>query len=146
MPILEAANRFGLKKRHLGRFTRLVDRFYTRVISHRHYQSPLVQTYQKRFERYRQSLFTFLEYDGIPWNNNMAERAIRHLAVQRKISGSFFESGAQAYLVLLGLAQTCRFQEETFLKFLLSGERDIDAYSAGRRKRRSISQGPPTRH
>lgn len=76
----------------------------------------------------------------------MAERAIRHLAVQRKISGSFFESGAQAYLVLLGLAHPCRFQEKAFLKFLLSGERDIDAYSGGKRKRTSISQGPPTRH
>lgn len=66
VPILEAANRFGAKKRHLGRFMRLVDRFYRRVITDRHYRSTLVQTYQKRFERYRQSLFTFLEYDGIP--------------------------------------------------------------------------------
>ena len=80
-----------------------------------------VRTYQKRLQRYRQSLFTFLDYDGIPWNNNMAERAIRHLAVQRKISGTFFASVAPQYLLLLGLAQTCRFQGKSVLKFLLSG-------------------------
>src|SRR5439155_26760291 len=51
------------------------------------YQGEVTQKYQKRFLRYRDSLFRFLEEDGIPWNNNMAERAIRHLAVQRKISG-----------------------------------------------------------
>ena len=36
----------------------------------------------------------------------MGERALRHLTVQRKISGSFYESLAPAYLLLLGLAQT----------------------------------------
>jgi hypothetical protein len=36
-------------------------------------------------------LFAFIENDGIPWHNNAAERALRHLAVQRKISGVFSE-------------------------------------------------------
>jgi Transposase IS66 family len=35
------------------------------------------------------SLFSFIENDGVPWHNNAAERALRHLAVQRKISGAF---------------------------------------------------------
>jgi hypothetical protein len=73
-------------------------------------------------------MFTFLQTDGIPWNNNTAERALRHLAVQRKISGSFSKSGAEDYLRLLGIAQTCRFQEKSFLRFLLSGEKDINKY------------------
>jgi len=88
----------------------------------------VVITYQKRFDRYRGSLFTFLEHDGIPWNNNMAERSIRHLAVQRKISGTFFASVAPHYLRLLGIMQTCRFQGKSLLKFLVSGETDIDAF------------------
>ncbi|BAZ03322.1 putative transposase IS66 (plasmid) [Tolypothrix tenuis PCC 7101] len=74
------------------------------------------------------SLFTFLEQDTIPWNNNTAERAIRHLAIQRKISGSFSESGATSYLVLLGIMQTCRFQDKSLLKFFMSGEKDIDKF------------------
>jgi hypothetical protein len=48
--------------------------------------------------RYRESLFRFLEQDGIPWNNNTAKRAIRHLAVQRKISGALNWRGAVDYL------------------------------------------------
>jgi hypothetical protein len=80
-------------------------------------------------------LFIFLEYDGITWNNNMGERALRHLTVQRKISGSFYESLAPDYLLLLGLAQTCRFQDKSLLKFLLSGEKDIDAFKMTKRRR-----------
>jgi predicted RecB family nuclease len=135
VPILEAANKYGLKKRNLRKFTKSVDSFYRRVITSRVYRSEPVRTYQKRFQRYRQSLFTFLEYDGIPWNNNMGERALRHLTVQRKISGSFYESLAPAYLLLLGLAQTCRFQDKSLLKFLLSGEKDVDAFKPTKRRR-----------
>ena len=97
----------------------------------------IVQKYQKRFARYRESIFLFLIEDGSPWNNNTAERALRHLAIQRKISGSFFKRGATDYLRLLGIAQTCRFQEKSFLKFLLSEERDVDKYKE--RKRRSAT-------
>jgi predicted RecB family nuclease len=136
VPILEDADRYGLKRRHLGKFLPRIERFYRETITGRTYRSELVRTYQKRFQRYRQSLFTFLEYDGIPWNNNMAERGIRHLAIQRKISGSFFASVAPQYLLLLGLAQTCRFQGKSLLKFLLSRGKDIDAFQAA--KRRSI--------
>ena len=145
VPILEAANKYGLKKRHLGKFAGSVDSFYERAITSRSYRSEPVRTYQKRLRRYRQSLFTFLEYDGIPWNNNMGERALRHLTVQRKISGSFYESLAPAYLLLLGLAQTCRFQDKSLLKFLLSGEKDIDAFKLTKRRRSVTGPGPPTR-
>jgi hypothetical protein len=58
----------------------------------------------------------------------MAERAIRHLAVQRKISGYFSKSVAPHYLSMLGITQTCRFQGKSLLKFLMSGEKDIDTF------------------
>jgi predicted RecB family nuclease len=138
VPILEAVEKYGSKTRHLDKFRKLVDRFYRTTIVGSTYRSELARTYQKRLQRYRHSLFTFLEYDGIPWNNNMAERAIRHLAVQRKISGTFFASVAPQYLLLLGLAQTCRFQGKSVLKFLLSGEKDIDSFKAAKRVRSSI--------
>ena len=142
VPIMEAANTYGLRKRNLGKFRKSVDRFYRRVITSRVYRSDPVRAYQKRFQRYRQSLFTFLEYDGIPWNNNMGERALRHLTVQRKISGSFYESLAPAYLLLLGLAQTCRFQDKPVLEFLLSGEKDVDAFKPTRRRRSATARSP----
>jgi predicted RecB family nuclease len=146
VPILEAVEKYGLKTRHLGKFRKLVDRFYRATIVGRTYRSELARTYQKRLQRYRHSLFTLLEYDGIPWNNNMAERAIRHLAVQRKISGTFFASVAPQYLLLLGLAQTCRFQGKSVLKFLLSGEKDIDSFKGAKRVRSLIiAVGKPVR-
>src|SRR5439155_24241911 len=110
VPILGAVQEYGLKKRHLQKFRKQIDCFYERVIEDKVYSSELTNKYQHRFQRYRQSLFTFIEHDGIPWNNNMAERAIRHLAIQRKISIFFFKTGATFYLLLLGITQTCRFQ------------------------------------
>jgi hypothetical protein len=134
VPILDAANKYGLKKRHLGKFAGSVDRFYKHYIMSKMCGSEQVRTYQKRFQRYRQSMFTFMEYDGIPWNNNMGERAIRHVAIQRKISGSFSESLVPSYLLLLGLSQMCRFQGKPLLKFLLSGQTDIDSFKTPRRR------------
>lgn len=128
MPILEGVDRYGLKAWHLRKFLKDVDRFYDKIITGREYTSEPVRTYQKRFDRYRGSLFTFLPQDGIPWENNMAERAIRQLAVQRKISGSFYKRVAPQYLLLLAISQTCRFQGKSFLKFLLSKEPDVDSF------------------
>jgi predicted RecB family nuclease len=128
VPILAAVDRFGLKAYHLRRFEKEVEKFYQRNVTGREYKSEHAAKYQKRLERYRDSLFTFLTLDGIPWENNMAERAIRQLAVQRKISGSFFKRVALQYLLLLAISQTCRFQGKSFLKFLLSRETDVDSF------------------
>jgi predicted RecB family nuclease len=133
VPIMEAVQRHGLKKRYLNKFKKPVDKFYKDVIE-KHYRSEVVVKYQDRFVRYQDSLFTFLDYDGVPWHNNTAERAIRHLAKQRAISGNFHESGARNYLVLLGVRQTCRSQGKSFLKFLFSEEKDIDNFKVSKCK------------
>ena len=73
----------------------------------------------------------------------MAERAIRQLAVQRKISGSFFKRSAGHYLLLLAISQTCRFQGKSFLKFLLSKETDLDSFRQTRPVRYSYAVGEP---
>ncbi len=135
VPIFNDVEQYGLTTRHLRKHIKSVDRFYRQTIEGVTWQSEIIQTYQKRFLRYRESLFLFLTDDGIPWNNNMAERAIRHLAVQRKISGSFSVKGAADYLALLGIAQSCRFQDKSFLRFLLSEEKDVDAFKDRKRRR-----------
>jgi hypothetical protein len=133
VPIIESIDRWGLKAKHLRSFKRQVDRFYATEIEGGAFVTGVTKKYQKRFVRYRETLFRFLDEDGIPWNNDMAERAIRHIAVQRKISGRLYRRGAADYLVLLGIAQTCRFQEKSFLKFLLSKETDVDHFRSARR-------------
>ena len=95
---METVQKYGLKKWHLSKFQKQVERFYRKVIVDRNYKSNLVIKYRKRFVKHRDNLFTFLEHDGIPWHNNTAENTIRYLALQRNISGSFHESGARNYL------------------------------------------------
>ncbi|MBK8902051.1 MAG: TM0106 family RecB-like putative nuclease [Anaerolineaceae bacterium] len=136
IPIMEAIQTHGLKKRNLNKFRKHVEKFYAKMIINRQYKSELVIKYQKRFIRYEDSLFTFLNHDGIPWHNNTAENAIRHLAIQRDISKSFYESGTRSYLILLGIRQTCRFQSKSFFKFLFSGETDIDQFQKSTRGRK----------
>ena len=127
VPILQTAEEHGLKTKKLSKFNSSVEKFYEDTIN-KNYKSELTLKYQKRLLSYRESLFTFLNEDNIPWNNNMGERAIRHLAVQRKISGTFFESIMLHYLLLLGIMQTCRFQNKSFLQFLLLKEKDVDKF------------------
>jgi len=138
VPIFDDVEKYGLKARNLRKHKRVIKQFYARCIDKRLYECEIVAKYQKRFIRYRDSLFLFIEQDAIPWNNNAAERAIRHLAVQRKISGSFYRDLTSKYLRLLGIGQTCRFQEKSFLRFLISGKKDVDQYRE--RKRRAVSE------
>jgi hypothetical protein len=78
--------------------------------------------YKKRFEKNRQKLFTFLEYDDVPWNNNAAEHAIKAFATLRRVfGGSSTERGIQDYLVLLSVCETCRYRGINFWEFLCSG-------------------------
>ena len=119
--IFEAIDKYGFKVRHLNKFIPKVDSFYECITNYQ-YKSEITQKYQNRFLKYRNKLFVFLHYDNIPWNNNMAERGLRHIAVQRKIS-THFREGINVYLLLLGIMQTCRFSKQSFLEFLISGKK-----------------------
>ncbi len=137
IPIMEAVQKYGLKKYHLQKFQQKVDNFYENYIEGRQYKSELVLRYQQQFKKYRNSLFTFLYQDGVPWHNNTAENAIRHVAIQRDISkASFHEEPTSNYLVLLGIRQTCRYQNKSFFKFLFSGETDLDKFKPEKKKRK----------
>jgi hypothetical protein len=79
-------------------------------------------------------------HDGVPWNNNNAENAIKQFAYYREeTSGIMKEGGLSSYLTLLSLYQTCRYKGISFLKFLVSGQRDVDAFCMGNRSRRRRS-------
>ena len=93
---------------------------------------------QKRIGKNRDKLFTFLSYDGVPWNNNNAEHAIKAFARLRDvIAGSSSRKGVDEYLTLLSIAETCEYRGLDFLEFLRSGEQDIGAFAKSRgRKRR----------
>jgi len=139
VPIMETIQKYGLKSRYLNNFEKQVDSFYQRFIVGKQYKSDVVLTYQKRFLRYKNSLFTFLTEDDIPWHNNTAERAIRHFAIQRDISKRpFNDSATRDYLTLLSIRHTCRFQGKSFFKFLFSMETNLEKFEARKRKRYTL--------
>lgn len=128
--IVDTIDKFGLKKRHLNKHKKSVEKFY-KFLRRKKYTSKLAEKYKKRFDKNRDKLFTFLDYDGVPWNNNNAENAIRHFATYRRIvDGMFTENGLTQYLTLLSIYQTCKYWNINFLRFLLSKRKTFDNLGA----------------
>src|SRR5262245_40656432 len=74
----------------------------------------------------------------LPWNNNIAERAIpTFFAIQRNISGTFYSTFVAPYLRPLCVAQSCRSKGSHFLHSCYRAKVDIAEFKA--RKRPQIS-------
>jgi hypothetical protein len=127
--IIATVDRFGLKARHLRRHKPEVSRLLA-TMKPEASDSEVVRKLKKRMTKYGGKLFTFLDYNGVPWNNNNAEHAVKHFAKYRRLAnGRFTEDGLRDYLKLLSIYETCRYKAVSFLGFLLSKERDIDSYA-----------------
>jgi hypothetical protein len=126
--IVTTIDRFGLKAHFLHKHKREVDCFF-KSLSRGEYNTEVSVKWKKRFVKNRYKLFTFLDYDGIPWNNNNAEHAIKSVALlRRELGGVSTEKGIREYLMLLSICESCRYYGIRFLDFLRSGERDIDIF------------------
>ncbi len=135
-PMVETIDRYGLQSRFLNQHLASVDKFYQRL-SNLTPRSEVTSKIKQRFEKNRDTLFTFLKHDGVPWNNNNAEHAVKAFATLRQvIKGVTSESGLRNYLVLLSICETCNYQGLDFLDFLRSGETDIADFADSRQKRR----------
>jgi len=129
--IVETVDRFGLKTRFLRKHKISVERFYKKL-SICKYESEIALYYKKRFDKNHDKLFTFLDYDGIPWNNNNAEHAIKSFARLRNvIGGTSSDKGIREYLTLLSISETCKYKGISFLDFLRSGKEDINIFMKG---------------
>ena len=138
-PMIETVDRRGLKKHFLRKHQNCVERFYRRL-KRVEWRSDAAIKWQQRLEKNRDGLFTFLDYDGVPWNNNNAEHAIKAFARLRDvIQGTCTASAVQEYLVLLSICQTCKYMGVDFLDFVRSGEKDIHAFAESQRGRRRRS-------
>ena len=126
--IIASVDRHGLRQRHLKKHLVDVERFYQNL-GDRRLNSDVAIEYEKRLVKNREKLFTFIKHDGVPWNNNNAEHAVKHFAYYRVVvDGKVTEAPLRDYLVLLTIYQTCKYRGVSFLKFLLSGEKDIETY------------------
>lgn len=131
VPMIETIDKYGLKKRHLNKHQKFVERFLQRM-SNKEFSSEIARGYQKRFKKYENKLFTFLKYDEVPWNNNNAENAVkRFVFLRRMIGGSSTEKGLKEYLILLSIRETLRRKNASFLQFLLTQQTNLDAFLKG---------------
>jgi len=133
--IVQTVDRYGLKKRHLHKHKREVLRFLDSVAA-RELLSELAVKYQKRFQKSGSKMFTFLDHEGVPWNNNNAEHAIKRFAKYRRdANGKFTETSLREYLILASVLETCEFNNVSVLEFLLSKETTLSGLfrMAGRR-------------
>jgi predicted RecB family nuclease len=131
-PIIDTIDRFGLKSHFLKKHKPAATRFFDALLCQK-YHTGLAQKAQERFKRNRTRLFTFLDYDNVPWNNNNAEHAVKLFARLRDvIDGTTTERGIRDYLILLSICKTCVYREIDFFEFLRSGEKKIEGYSSTR--------------
>ena len=89
----------------------------------------------QRLERHKHELLTFLDYPGIDYHNNHAERQIRPNVLLRKIVfGNRSEKGILNHNVLMSILQTAHLKKLDALKclreFLFSFDRPATALSA----------------
>lgn len=70
-------------------------------------------TLAKRLLRHQDELFQFVVHDAVPADNNLAERALRPLVVQRKISGgSRSPAGSETRMTLASLFETWQARKQ----------------------------------
>jgi hypothetical protein len=135
--VVGTIDKYGLKKRHLNKHKvpamKLCD-----WVTGKEFTSPVAIGYARRFAKYRNYLFRFLGHDGIPWNNNNAEHAIKRFAkFRRTANGVTTEDTISDYLILLSVCLTCEYRSINFLNVLL-GKKDRD-YGFGPKRPTQLS-------
>jgi hypothetical protein len=123
--IVETIDTYGLKARHLRKHRKPAARFIEHVAVMKCVTEAGLAL-KRRIEKNGDKLFTFLNYDGVPWNNNNAEHAVR--AFTRVRNGIFRSTpkGHREYATLLTIQQTLRCRGKGFLEFMRSGKMEID--------------------
>ena len=93
------------------------------------FSSPLANKYQKRCQKSGEKMFTFLDHDGVPWNNNNAEHAVRAFTRLRNAINTSTPKGTREFATLLSIQQTLRYRGMGFLEFMRSGRMEIEGSS-----------------
>ena len=122
--IVETIDRHGLKKFFLQKHKRLAQQFIDEIAS-LDCSTEVGSALKKRIDKNKDKLFTFLDYDGVPWNNNNAEHAVRAFTRLRNGMSTSTPKGTTDYCILLSLQQTLKYRGIEFLDFLRSGRSDI---------------------
>jgi len=93
---------------------------YSKKIQHiikAKYKEEDSQRIQTRIANQNTNLITALLHENVPLTNNLAERAIRHIVVIRKISGeSKSNNGTLTMAVIMSILQTLMLQKKNLVK------------------------------
>jgi len=123
--IVDTIDTHGLKARHLSKHGRSAEAFIEHVVTMK-CATEAGLALRKRIEKNRNKLFTFLNYDGVPWNNNNAEHAVRAFTRLRNVINTSTPKGTSEFATLLSIQQTLRYRGMSLLEFMRSGRTDID--------------------
>jgi hypothetical protein len=123
--IVETIDTHGLKARHLSKHRRSAEAFIEQVVAMK-CATEAGLALKKRIEKNRNKMFTFLNYDGVPWNNNNAEHAVRAFTRLRNVINTSTPHGTHEFATLLSIQQTLRYRGMGLLEFMRSGRMEID--------------------
>lgn len=88
-----------------------------------------------RLEEHYEEIMGFFEYDGVPFDNNLAERDLRMMKIREKISGTFrSEEHARAFCDVRSVISTLRKQGSEILEglaHLIHSPHDLGTRLAG---------------
>jgi hypothetical protein len=134
-------DKYGYKRRNLAKHRGQADSF-CRWASNCEFNSPTAERLRSRIAKYQNQLFTFLDYDGVSWNNTNAEHFIKPFARHRRTAnGIFTVRSIKDYLVILSVAETSKGRGEGFFEFLLrDNEQSFSFRSVGRDSARAAAE------
>jgi hypothetical protein len=139
---------YGFKRRHLAKHKKTASLF-CQWASNCEFDSLPAERLRSRIVKYQDQLFTFLDRDGVSWNNTNAEHFIKPFAwYRRTANGRFTARSIKDYLVILSIAETSKGRGEDFLEFLLRDNEHNFSFRSGRRasaepETPSASPSPP---
>jgi transposase len=101
----------------VARIERHCDRLLQRDLA----QHPKAAKLLRRYREHRQHLFVFLYRTDVQPTNNVAERALRHSVIHRKVMGSFRSHwGSQAFAALASVIDTAQLSGVSAFDAILS--------------------------
>jgi transposase len=128
--LLDAIKRLFKAYHHQGQRAQANARQAVLTCVRRPPQRGEAQTLAKRVRQHAGAYFLFLVRDDVEPTNNIAERALRHGVMHRKLTqGTRGDTGQRWLERMLSVRATCRQQERSFFGYLVEA---INAHAAAR--------------
>jgi hypothetical protein len=141
---VETIDKYGFKKRHLAKHKKAAHEFCDWVAS-QEFGSSTAERIRSRIAKHRDRMFTFLDFDGVSWNNTNAEHFIKPFARHRRTAnGVFTTRSVRDYLIILSVAETRKGQGQDFLDFLMKDNEGVFSFQSGRRVSKRVENSSAT--